>query len=176
MGVHPWSASPCKITIQDLSTHPWQVSASQETTGDEEQQDNCLAVVNPGSMAEIWNINSPMAQTECFPHQLFHCNILSLLVCICCCSSHPSLCHRFERNGTHWLDLLALFYLFWEGYLITVCYWYGLSSWSQNPHPVTYVCILLRQKMLSLGLYFSILTIPVQALPSGHAFTITLPI
>jgi hypothetical protein len=39
---------------------------------------------------------------------------------------------------------------------------------------VTYVCILLRQKMLSVGLCCSILTILVQALSSGHALT-TIP-
>jgi hypothetical protein len=37
---------------------------------------------------------------------------------------------------------------------------------------VTYVCILLRQEVLSPGLCFSILSIPVQAPPSGHALTI----
>jgi glycogen synthase len=74
--------------------------------------------------------------------------------------------------------LLALFNLFWAGCIITAYfYWYGLPSWSQSPHPVTYVCILLGQEMLSLGLYFSeILTIPVQALSLGHTLTTKPPI
>jgi hypothetical protein len=36
--------------------------------------------------------------------QLFYCNTWSLLVCICCCSSHLNLCHRFGRNNSNWLD------------------------------------------------------------------------
>jgi hypothetical protein len=77
-------------------------------------------------MAEAWRVNSPTEQTDCFPYQLFHCNALSPLVCICYCSSHPSLHHRFGRNHPHWLDLwqkrflLALFNLFWTGCIITV--------------------------------------------------------
>jgi hypothetical protein len=125
---------------------------------------------------EAWGVNSPTGQIDCFPHQLFHCNALSPLVCICCCSSHLSLRHKFGKNCPHWLDLLAFFYLFWEEYIITVCYWYGLPSWSQSPHPMTYVCILLRQKILSLRLCYSIRTIPVQALSSGHALTTIPPI
>jgi hypothetical protein len=110
-----------------------------------------------------------MGQTDCFLHQLSHCDILSLLVCICGCSSHPSFCHRFGKTSPadriHGEKLLlAFFYLFWAGCIITVyCYWYVLSSWSQSPPPVTYVCILLRQEM-SLGLCFSIFTILVHRL------------
>jgi hypothetical protein len=36
---------------------------------------------------------------------------------------------------------------------------------------VTYVCILLRQELLSLGFCFSTLTTPVQELSLGHALT-----
>jgi hypothetical protein len=50
--------------------------------------------------AEAWEVNFPMGQTDCFPHQLFHCNVLLLLVCICCCS----FCQRFCKNCPHWLD------------------------------------------------------------------------
>jgi hypothetical protein len=46
-----------------------------------------------------------MGQTDCFPYQLSHCDALSPLVCICCCSFHPNLCHRFGRNHPCQLDL-----------------------------------------------------------------------
>jgi hypothetical protein len=46
--------------------------------------------------------------------------------------------------------------------LLLICF----LLWLQSP-PVTYVCTLLRQEMLSLGLCFSILTIPVQAFVIG---------
>jgi hypothetical protein len=45
-----------------------------------------------------------MGPTDCFPYQLFHCNALSPFVCVCCCSSHPSLYHRLDRNYPIWLD------------------------------------------------------------------------
>jgi hypothetical protein len=41
---------------------------------------------------------------------------------------------------------------------------------------VTYVCILLRQEVLSPGLCLSILTIPVQAPSPGYALTTILSI
>jgi hypothetical protein len=77
-----------------------------------------------------------------------------------------------ETIPTDWTHskklLLALFYLFWAGYITTVyCYWSGFLSWSQSPHPMTYVCILPGQEVLSLRLCFFVLIIPVQA-PSGH--------
>jgi hypothetical protein len=80
------------------------------------------------------------------------------------------------RMDSWWkVFISSLFYLFWAGMIITVyCYGCVFSSWSQSPHPVTYVCILLRQEVLSLGLCFSMLTIPVQALSLGHALT-TIP-
>jgi hypothetical protein len=53
--------------------------------------------------AEAWVVYSPMGQTGCFPHQLSHCTALSPLVCICYCSSYPSLCHRLGRNCPCWL-------------------------------------------------------------------------
>jgi hypothetical protein len=55
-------------------------------------------------MTEAWGVNAPTGQMDCFPHQLSHCNALSLLVCICCYSSHPSLRHRFGKNHPCWLD------------------------------------------------------------------------
>jgi hypothetical protein len=108
-----------------------------------------------------------MRQTDCFPHQLFHCNALSPLVYICCYSSHLSLRHRFGKNHPCWLDLLGLFYLYWAGCISTVyCYGYvslhGLRTLILWPM----YCILLGQEVLSPGLCFSILTIPVQALSS----------
>jgi hypothetical protein len=121
-----------------------------------------------------------MGQTGCFPYQLFHYIVLSLLVCICCCNSHLSLYHRFCKNCPRWLDsqwktftssLLSLLCRM-QNYCLLLLY--GLPSWSQSPHPVTYVCILLGQEMLSLGLCFSIFTIFVQALPLGHVLT-TIP-
>jgi hypothetical protein len=69
--------------------------------------------------------------------QLFHCNALSSLVCICCWSSHTNLHHSFGRNcPANWTRgekfSLALFYLFWAGCIITVyCYWCGFPLWSQ---------------------------------------------
>jgi hypothetical protein len=38
-----------------------------------------------------------------FSTQLSLCNALSPLVCICCCSSHPSLHHRLGKNCPRWL-------------------------------------------------------------------------
>jgi hypothetical protein len=78
--------------------------------------------------AEAWGVNSPTGQTECVPHQLFHLNILSLPGCICCCSSCPSLHHRFGKNCPYWLDLLAFLYLFWAGCIISLL----LLTWSSS--------------------------------------------
>jgi hypothetical protein len=41
----PDLALPCKITLWNVSTHPWQDSTSQETIGDHEQWDDSPAVV-----------------------------------------------------------------------------------------------------------------------------------
>jgi hypothetical protein len=43
----------------------------------------------------------------------------------------------------------------------------------RNPPPVTHACALQGQEVLLLRLYCSTLAIPVQALLSGHALTIT---
>jgi hypothetical protein len=135
----PDLASPCRITLQNLSALPQQDSASQETTGDQEQQNDNPELVTTGS----WLVyarqkleESILQQTNglCFSHQLFHCNALSPLVCICCCSSHPSLCHRLGRNHPCWLisqwkvficSLLSLS----AGCIISIyCYWSGLTK------------------------------------------------
>jgi hypothetical protein len=47
---------------------------------------------------------------ELFFTSLSHCNTLSPLVCICCCSSHPSL-HRLGKNCPRWLDLRWKFFI-----------------------------------------------------------------
>jgi hypothetical protein len=96
----PDPTSLCKITLQNLSNLPWQGSASQETTGDQELQDNSPALVTHRS----WLVNSPTRQVGCFSHQLSHRNALSPHVCIFSCSSHPSLHHRLGRNYPCWLD------------------------------------------------------------------------
>jgi hypothetical protein len=44
---------------------------------------------------------------------------------------------------------------------------------TRNPPPVTHACTLQGQEVLLLRLYCSTLTLPVQALLSGHALTIT---
>jgi hypothetical protein len=41
----PNLASLCRITLQNVSALSWQNSASQETTGDQEWQDNSPALV-----------------------------------------------------------------------------------------------------------------------------------
>jgi hypothetical protein len=45
----PDPASPCRITLWNLSTLPQQDPASQETGGDQEQQDDSPALVTSGS-------------------------------------------------------------------------------------------------------------------------------
>jgi hypothetical protein len=85
--------------------------------------------------------------------------VLTLAFTIGLAETTPTDCSHGERF------LFAFFYLFWAGCKITVyCYWSGFPLQPQNSSPVTYVCILLGQEVLLLRLYFSILTIPVQAL------------
>jgi hypothetical protein len=69
-------------------------------------------------------------------------------------------------------DFYLLSSISFENYCLLLLMWFPF--WPQSPPPVTYVCILLGQEMLSLGLCYSTLTILVQALSSGHAFT-TIP-
>jgi hypothetical protein len=49
-----------------------------------------------------------------------------------------------ETTPTDWTHsekfLFSLYYLFWEGCIITVyCYWCGFPLWPQSPPPVTYL-------------------------------------
>jgi hypothetical protein len=110
---------------------------------------------------------------------VMHCNplsvsvavVLTLVFAIGLAKTTPADWYHSERF------LLALFYLFWAGCIFTIyCYWSVFLLWPQSPPPVTYVFVLLRQVLLLLRLYFSILTIPVQALSSAHVLTITPPI
>jgi hypothetical protein len=122
--------------------------------------------------AEAWGTNSPMGQMYCFHSGYFtviHCHPFSVSVAV-------FLTIVFAiGDWTHDERLLsALVYPIWAGCIITIyCYWYGLPLWSHIPHPVTYVCILFSQEVMSQGLYFSILTILMQSLSLGHVLTIT---
>jgi hypothetical protein len=95
---------------------------------------------------------------HCHPWFVSVAVVLTLVLTIGLVETTPANWNHSEKF------LLALFYLFWAGCIVVVyCYLSGFPSGSQSLHPVTYVCKLLRQEMLSLGLCFSILTIPVQA-------------
>jgi hypothetical protein len=106
----PDPASLCRITLQNLSSlPPRQDSASQETTGDQERQNNCPALVTLGSwLVYAWQkLEESTLQRDkwtVFHTSYFTVSVLSLLVGICCCSSHPSLRHRFGKNHSCWLD------------------------------------------------------------------------
>jgi hypothetical protein len=157
VGLHPWS----RFTMQDHPREP-EHSPSAGLSFPGHNREPRTAGQQPCSShsqkltslhtAEAWGVNSSTGQMGCFAHWLSHYNALSPLVCVCCYSSHPSLCHMLDRNHPHWLDSQ------WKVFICSI---------------LTYVCILLRQGELLLRLYFSILTIPVQALSSGHALTIT---
>jgi hypothetical protein len=108
---------------------------------------------------------------------VMHCHPLSVSVAVVFTLVFSiGLAETARADWTHSEKFLfTLFYLFWAGCIITVyCYWCGFPLWSQNPHLGTYVCTLLRKELLSLGLYFSIFSILVQALSLGHALT-TIP-
>jgi hypothetical protein len=97
----PDPASPCRITLQNLSTFPQEDSASQETMGDQEWQDDSPALV----ISQSWLVYAWQKLEESILQQdkWAQCNALSPLVYICCCSSQSSL-HRLCRNHPHWLD------------------------------------------------------------------------
>jgi hypothetical protein len=108
---------------------------------------------------------------HCHPLSVSDAVVLTLVFTIGLAETAPAGWSQSERF------LFALFCLFWAGCIFTIyCYWYGFPLQPQSPPPVTCVCVLLRQELLSLGLCFSILTIAVQAQSSGHALTITPPI
>jgi hypothetical protein len=156
-----------KDHLQNLSALPWQDSASQETTGDQEWQDNSPVLVTAGSWL-VYAVPKLMESTiQWDKRTVFHTSYFSVMYChylsVSVVVVFPLVfaIGLAETAPTDWNHgerlLLALFHLFWAGCIITVyCYWYGLPSWSQSPYPLTYVCILLQQEMLSLGLCFSI--------------------
>jgi hypothetical protein len=83
----PDPASPCRITLQNLGTLPWQDSTSQDATGDQEQSDNSPALVTSQKLtslctAEAWGVNSPTGQTGYVFHPSYftvmHCHPLSV--------------------------------------------------------------------------------------------------
>jgi hypothetical protein len=100
----PNLASPCKITLQNLSALPQQDSTSQETTGHQEWWNDSPALVCSGSWLICAWLKLEESTLKWDKWTAFHCNVLSLRVCICCYSSHPSLRHRFGKNHPHWLD------------------------------------------------------------------------
>jgi hypothetical protein len=108
---------------------------------------------------------------HCHPLSVSAAIVLTLVFAIGLAETAPADWTQGERF------LFALFYLFWEGCIITVhCYRCGFPLWSQSPPPVTSVYTLLRQEVLSPGLCFSILTIPMQALHSqSHHLSSVLP-
>jgi hypothetical protein len=131
-------------------------------------------------MAEAWGVNSPTGQMVwAFFHTnyliVMHCHHFSVSVAVVLTLVFIGLAETAPADWTHSERFLfALFYLFWAWCLITVhCNWSGFPSCPQSPPLVTIICILLRQEVLWLRLYFSILFIPVQALSLGYALTIT---
>jgi hypothetical protein len=100
--MHPWSG----FTMQDhCPEHP--TSAGLHFPGNN-RGPRAIGLVTTRKLtslrtAETWEVNSPTGQTGCFSHQLSHCITLSPLVCILCCSSHPSLRHRLDRSRPCWL-------------------------------------------------------------------------
>jgi hypothetical protein len=134
----PNLVSPCRITLWDLKALLQQVFTSQETTGDQEWHEDSPGLVTPGNwLIYAWlNLEESTLQRDkktVFHTSDFtarHCHSLSVSAAVVL----TRLCHKFGKNCPCWLDLLALFYLFWAGCIITVyCFWYGLPSWSQEP-------------------------------------------
>jgi hypothetical protein len=109
----PDLASPCKFTLQNVSTLPWQDSAPQETIGSHRWWTRTMLLSHGCSchlgswLVYVWQkLEKSTIQWDKWTVfcQLFYCNALSPLVCVCCCSSHPSLHHRFGGDCPYRLD------------------------------------------------------------------------
>jgi hypothetical protein len=101
-----------------------------------------------------------MGQPDCFYTSYFtvmHCHPLFVFVAIILTIIFAR--GLAETTPTDWTHgerfLLAVFYLFWE--LLSIVTGVVCLRGLRALPPLTYVCILLREEMLSLGLCYSIL-------------------
>jgi hypothetical protein len=152
VGVHPYLASPCRITLQNLSTLPQQNSASQETTGDQEQQNDSPELVTTGSwLVYAWQKleGSTLQQDKwvVFHTSYFtvmHCHLLSVSAAVVL-----TLVFTIGLTETYgWISLMVKGFYYLSstslaGCKITVCYyWSGLieSPPSQGKAASNYTC------------------------------------
>jgi hypothetical protein len=124
-------------------------------------------------MAEAWGFNSPTDKWVIFHTSyliVMRCHLLTVFVAVVftlvfaigLAETTPTECSHGERFFICFLlSLLSRMHNYWSGFP------FGPPSLP----PVIYVCMLLRQEVLLLRLYFSMLNIPVQALSLGHALT-----
>jgi hypothetical protein len=145
----PDPASPCRITLWNLSTLPQQDSTSQEKMGPrmagQQLCSNHTLEADSLRMTEAWGIDSPMGQLDCFYTSyltVMHCHPLFVSVAVILTIIFAI--GQAETASADWTHserfLFVLFYLFWEWCIVAVyCYWCGFPLWPQSPPPVTYL-------------------------------------